>query len=64
MKYLLDGIEYDVIIEKKNNKNLYIRVKDDGKIHITCSYFTSKLSIKKILDSNQKTLRKITNETK
>lgn len=59
MKYKLDGVEYDVIIEKKNNKNLYIRIKDDKKIHITCNYFTSKSSIKKILDSNTKTLRKM-----
>ena len=60
MKYLLDGIEYDVIIEKKNNKNLYIRVKDDG-IHITCSYFTGKLFIKNVLDDNVSSLRKMVN---
>ena len=29
MKYKIDNEEYNVIIEKKNNKNLYIRVKED-----------------------------------
>ena len=59
MKYILDGIEYDVVIEKKNNKNLYIRVKEDIKIHVTCNYLTSKNMIKKVLDSNQNSLRKM-----
>lgn len=59
MKYELDGKEFDVIIEKKNNKNLYIRVKDNNIIYVTCNYFTSKSSIKKILDSNTTSLRKM-----
>lgn len=59
MIYDLDGIKYDVIIEKKNNKNLYIRVKDDMKIHVTCNYFTSKNMIKNILDQNVAALRKM-----
>ena len=59
MKYELDGIEYDVVIEKKNNKNLYIRVKEDGKIHVTCNYLTTKTMIKKVLDENPKALQKM-----
>ena len=58
MKYVLDDIEYDVIIEKKNNKNIYIRVKEDG-IHVSCNYFISKLAIKKMLDDNTKSLQKM-----
>lgn len=58
MKYILDGVEYDVIIEKKNNKNLYIRVKEDG-IHVTCNYLTSKNAIDKVLKENASTLRKM-----
>ena len=54
MKYELDGIEYDVIIEKKNNKNLYIRVKEDGKIYVTCNYFTTKNMIKHNEKQNEK----------
>ena len=59
MKYVVDGIEYDVEIEKKNNKNLYIRIKDDNKIHITCNYFTSNNMIKKALNNNITSLRKM-----
>ena len=59
MIYELDGIKYDVVINKKNNKNLYIRVKEDEKIYVTCNYFTSTNSIKKILDENIEALRKM-----
>ena len=59
MKYELDGIEYDVIIEKKNNKNLYIRVKEDGKIYVTCNYLTTKNMILKVLNENTKALQKM-----
>ena len=61
MKYELDGIEYDVIINKKNNKNLYIRVKEDMNIHVSCNYFTTKGMIEKVLDSNKDSLRKMLN---
>ena len=35
MKYVVDGIEYDVVINKKNNKNTYIRIKDN----VNCGTF-------------------------
>ena len=63
MKYILDNIEYNVIIEKKNNKNLYIRIKEDG-IHVTCNYLTSKSMIKKVLVENNNALRKMVNHMK
>lgn len=59
MKYVLDGIEYDVIIEKKNNKNLYVRVKEDDKIYVTCNYLTTKGMILKVLNENTKALQKM-----
>ena len=52
MKYELDNKEYEVVITRKNNKNLYIRVKDDLKIHVTCNYLTTKGMIKSVLDNN------------
>ena len=58
MKYILDDTEYDVIIERKNNKNLYIRVKEDG-IHVTCNYLTTKGMILKVLNDNTKALQKM-----
>jgi predicted metal-dependent hydrolase len=56
MKYKINGIYYDVIIEKKNNKNTYIRVKDDFTIHVTTNYFTSKRSILTLLRNNHDSL--------
>ena len=61
MIYNLDGIDYEVIIERKNNKHIYIRVKEDMKIHVSCSRFATKLMIKHILDDNISSLRKMVN---
>lgn len=59
MKYELDGEEYNVIINKKNNKNLYIRVKEDMNIYVSCNYFTTKGMILRVLEQNKKSLRKM-----
>lgn len=64
MKYEIDGIDYEVIIEKKNNKNTYIRVKEDGKIYITTNYFTSKGYLKNLLDNNYVALKKMVDKNK
>ena len=59
MIYNIDGIDYEVIIERKKNKNIYIRVKEDMKIHVTCNRLASKLIIKDILDNNIPAWRKM-----
>ena len=64
MKYELDGIKYDVIINKKNNKNLYIRVKEDMNIYVSCNYFTTKKMIERVLEENKESLRKMVNSIK
>lgn len=53
MKYNIDGIECNIIIEKKNNKNTYLRVKKNNEILITTNYFTSKKQIIKMLEENK-----------
>ena len=45
MKYEIDGIEFNVIIEKKNNKNTYLRVKENKEILITTNFFVTKNQI-------------------
>ena len=62
MEFILDGNIYEVVIERKNNKNLYIRVKEDMKIYVMCNYLTTKSSIKKVLEENKKALRKMINK--
>lgn len=52
MKYEIDGIICDVIIERKNNKNTYIRVKEDQNIYVSTNYLVSKKKIKELLDKN------------
>ena len=58
MKFLIDDKEYEVVIQKKNNKNTYIRVKEDLKIYVTTSYFASKLYIYNLLYMQVHTKRK------
>ena len=44
---------YDVVIEKKRgNRNTYIRVKKDLKVHVTTSIFTPNFSIEKLIKEN------------
>ena len=52
MKLTIDGITYDVIIERKNNKNTYLRVKEDLNIYVTTSYFTPDFLVKKFINDN------------
>ena len=52
MKYIIDNFECDVIIERKNNKNTYIRVKEDLNIYVSTNYFVTKNQIKQLLDKN------------
>lgn len=58
MKYELDNIKYEVIINRKNNKNTYIRVKENA-IYVSTNFFVTKNQIKLLLDNNQNTLRKM-----
>ena len=58
MTYNIDGINYEVIVNKKNNKNIYIRVKDDLRIYITCNYFTTNKIIDRLLIDNEDFIRK------
>ena len=56
--YRLDGISYKVLVVKKNNKNTYIKIKDDLTIYVTTNYLTSKRDVKTILDNEKDFLRK------
>lgn len=53
MFFTYNDRDYEVLIEKKaSNRNTYIRVKKDLKIHVTTSLFTSTRSIKKLISDN------------
>ena len=59
MIYRLDGNDYNVEIERKNNKHMYLRVKRDLTIHVSTSYFVSDHQVKLFLDNNNEFLRKM-----
>lgn len=59
MQVVIDGKVYDVIITYKNNKNMYLRVKDDLKIYITAPKRITKKEIEKFINSNIKQIEKM-----
>lgn len=59
MKYVIDQTAYDVVIEKKNNKNIYIRVKEDEKIYVSCHFLTTKHHIMALLKNNEVAIRRM-----
>lgn len=61
MKYLLNDKEYTVVIVRKNNKNTYIRVKEDEKIYVTTNYFVTTGQIKKLLNNHSDDILKMLN---
>lgn len=61
MLYAIDQKKLEVVIIKKNNKNTYIRIKDDMKIYVTTNYFVTKKQIKKLLDDNYSSLQRMLN---
>ncbi len=50
ISYKIDNQVYDVVIERKNNKNTYIKIKDDLTILVTTNLFASKRDIVHMLD--------------
>lgn len=54
-----NGKKYEIVIEKKNNKNTYIRVKDDLKVHVSTSYMTPKFMIKSLIENNKDSIYKM-----
>ena len=61
MTILINNQEVPVIIEHKNNKNLYIRVKEDLNIYVTCNKRVSLSEINIILEKNRKSLERMYN---
>src|SRR5574344_89753 len=49
---------YEVIITYKNNKNMYLRVKKDLRIYITCPKYMSEKTIKKFINDNLNSINK------
>lgn len=52
MKIAIKDQTFNVFITKKNNKNMYLRVKKEG-IYITCNYFVTNSMIKSFIEKNE-----------
>lgn len=61
MQVVLDDKKIDVIIEHKQNKNLYIRVTDNLELLVTCSKRVSEKEILDVISKNSKSLIKMYN---
>lgn len=63
MEVVLDDVKFNVYIEKKNNKNMYLRVKSDG-IYITCNYFVTKGMILSFIEKNKDSILRMNDSVK
>lgn len=63
MQIEIEGNVYNVYITRKNNKNMYLRVKKDG-IYITCNYLTPKSLIKSFIENNYSSIVKMNDHIK
>lgn len=58
-KIILNNQEFIYIINKKNIKHIYFRVKEDLKIHVNVNKLISKKYIEKLLKENEKEILKM-----
>lgn len=49
---VINDSKIKVFVHKKNNKNMYIRMKDDGNLYVTAPYFISKNKIISFIREN------------
>lgn len=64
MNIKIDNQVYEVVIEKKDNKNTYLRVKKDLKIYVTTNYFTSNKYIEELIYDNYLSVLDMINKIK
>ena len=54
-----NGIEIEVVVNRKNNKNIYFRVKEDLKLYVNAPIFLSSNSILKLIEENESSILKM-----
>ena len=54
----IKGIAFDVIIEKKRIRNIYIRV-ENNTINVTCPYYTNDYEVYKFIDTKRNWIYKV-----
>ena len=61
MKLVINDTEIDVIITRKNIKNIYFRIKEDLKLYVSCNSLCTNSYIEKLLKDNKKDILKMYN---
>lgn len=64
MQKIIAGEPVEVIIIRKNNKNIYLRFQEDGKLYATCNRFVSEKAISNLIDENIAKITKMYQEIK
>lgn len=59
MQKQIAGDLVDVIIVYKNNKNIYLRFKEDKKLYATCNRFVKERDIERLIDDNIEKITKM-----
>ncbi len=59
MTYIIDNQIYKVIIDRKRNRNSYIRIKDNDTIYVTTNYLATDQEIYQMLKRNEKSIQKM-----
>lgn len=62
MKIIIEDKEYNINITKKNQKNTYLRIKEDKQIYITTSKYVSDQKIKEFIEENKEYIAKKLNK--
>lgn len=58
-----NGIEIEVVVIRKKNKNLYFRVKEDLKLYVSAPMYLSAKSILNLIKENESSILKMYEET-
>ncbi len=59
MTVLLENKIYNIIILRKNIKNVYFRITDNLEIQVSISHFVPEFEIKKLILKNEKSIKKL-----
>jgi hypothetical protein len=62
METIINGDVVEVVKVIKNNKNIYLRFKEDKKLYVTCSARVSDAQITKLIDANKNKITKMYEE--
>ncbi len=57
-----NGLELEIVLNRKNNKNIYFRIKEDLKLYVNAPLFLSKDSILKLIQENEENILKMYNK--